>query len=73
MYVMSVMKVKYKRVHAIETNQERLNKKNPICLTDSNHDFIVDEINHRDGIEYKIDMSVNGNQGSLHGKDLVVV
>ena len=31
----------------------------PICLTDSDHDFIMYEIKRRDTNEYKITMSVD--------------
>ena len=30
-----------------------------ICLTDSDHDFILDEIRHRDTIEYQKYMSID--------------
>ena len=63
MYVMLVIDVK--QTPNIECNRNQAHKylqRHTICLTDSDHDFILDEIKYGENIEYERDMSVNDNK-----------
>ena len=40
-------------------------QRHPICLTDSDHDYISDKILHRHKIEYKININVKGDKDKI--------
>ena len=60
---LDVMKLtEVKQIHKSVWNRNQSHKAiqgYPICLTDSDHDFILDEIRHRDTIEYQKYMSID--------------
>ena len=61
-----VMAVKY--IDDINTSvsnrnqQKKALKLHPICLTESDHDYIVDKFLHRDKIEYEKNISVEDDE-----------
>ena len=60
MYVMAVTSVKYIPKSLCNRNQARKDlQKYTICLTNYDHDFILDEIKRRDTIKYEINISVD--------------
>ena len=59
MDVIAVTEVKQLLKSVCNTNQARKDiKRCTICLTDSDHDYVIDEIKHGDTIGYEIKMSV---------------
>ena len=62
MYVISVTEVKQILKSVCNRHQShKASQRHPICLPESDHDFILDETKLRDTIEYKRDMSVDDN------------
>ena len=46
----------------LETKQKQDSQKHHICLTDYDHYFILGDIEHRDKIEYKRNISVQDDK-----------
>ena len=62
MDVMAVTKVKIPKILCNINQYQKSLQRNLICITDSYHDFIIDEIKRKDNIEYERDMSVDDNE-----------
>ena len=58
--VMDLTEVKHITKSVCIRNQaHKYLQKNPICITDSDHYFTLEEIKRRDTIEYEINMSID--------------
>ena len=52
--------MKYPPVYVLEHSQKSISRQ-PICLTDADHDYILEEIGRRDKIEFEREVDVYSN------------